>query len=67
MKLIRCLQHHYYDVDKYEKCPYCNGKNLNVPDSIITIDRSISYISEKAEDDKTELSDKTELQGSLYG
>lgn len=61
MKLIRCLQHHYYDADKYEDCPYCNGKNLNAPDAIITIDRGVSYISENAEDDKTELLGKTEL------
>lgn len=58
MKLARCLQHHYYDADKYEDCPYCNGKNLNALDAIITIDRGVSYIPE---DDKTELLDKTEL------
>lgn len=61
MKLVRCSQHHFYDADKYEDCPYCTGKSLNAPDSIITIDRGVIYNSKNAEDDKTELLDETEL------
>ena len=44
MNLKKCDSGHYYDVDKFDKCPHCNGANdsTNV-NSRFNSGRQLSY------------------------
>lgn len=30
MKLVKCVEGHFYDGDKYAVCPHCNGEEILV-------------------------------------
>lgn len=57
MKLVCCENHHYYDAEIHDVCPYC-GVDLNTMGAIVTVDRENTIRDNQKKRRKTKLLNK---------